>query len=228
MIYGYARISTSKQSIERQVKNLKEYNPDINIIKEIYTGTKTEERKAYQSLKRRLKSGDTLVFDSVSRMSRNAEEGIKEYFKLLNKGVKLVFLKEKYINTDIYLASIENTNKIQVDIQDLNKTLLEGIREYLKILARQQIRIAFDQSEKEVEDLRQRTKEALKVRKDNGVILGRKVGTKLNTQKSLKAKEGIMQLSKDFNGNLKDIEVMKYLDISRNSFYKYKRELKGE
>lgn len=228
MIYGYARISTNKQSIERQVKNLKEYNPDINIIKEIYTGTKTEERKAYQSLKRRLKSGDTLVFDSVSRMSRNAEEGIKEYFNLLNKGVKLVFLKEKYINTDIYLASIENTNKIQVDIQDLNKTLLEGIREYLKILARQQIRIAFDQSEKEVEDLRQRTKEALKVRKDNGVILGRKVGTKLNTQKSLKAKEGIMQLSKDFNGNLKDIEVMKYLDISRNSFYKYKRELKGE
>ena len=226
MIYGYARISTNKQSIERQVKNLKEYNPDINIIKEIYTGTKTEERKAYQSLKRRLKSGDTLVFDSVSRMSRNAEEGIKEYFNLYKKGINLIFLKERYVDTDVYKKAI--AKQIEKTGHKITDILINALGEVLEELAKEQINKAFEQSEKEVEDLRQRTKEALKVLHDNGVILGRKVGTKLNTQKSLKAKEGIMQLSKDFNGNLKDIEVMKYLDISRNSFYKYKRELKGE
>ena len=39
-------------------------------------------------------------------MSRNAEEGIKLYFELFDKGIELIFLKERYINTDIYKDSI--------------------------------------------------------------------------------------------------------------------------
>ena len=50
-------------------------------------------------------------------------------------------------------------------------------------------------------------------------------GTKLTTKKSIEAKEQIKKYSKDFNGSLKDIEVMKLIGISRNSFYKYKKEL---
>jgi polysaccharide deacetylase 2 family uncharacterized protein YibQ len=72
MEYGLARISTSKQNIERQVRNIFQQYPNANIIQETYTGTKLEGRQELDKLLRILKNGDTLIFDSVSRMSRNA------------------------------------------------------------------------------------------------------------------------------------------------------------
>ena len=58
-----------------------------------YTGTKTDGRKKFEQLLKIIKSGDTIVFDSVSRMSRNAEVGFQIYQELYDKGVELVFLK---------------------------------------------------------------------------------------------------------------------------------------
>ena len=81
MKYGYCRISTSKQNIERQVRNIKEKFPDAIIVKEAYTGTKIE-RPEFSKMLRMLKMGDTVVFDSVSRMSRDAEDGFKLYQSL--------------------------------------------------------------------------------------------------------------------------------------------------
>lgn len=227
MIYGYARISTNRQSMDRQIKNLKVYDKDIVIYQEVYTGTKTEERRVYQNLKRRLKAGDTLVFDSISRMSRNAEEGIKEYFELYNKGINLVFLKERCIDTEVYEDKLSANKNISVDDEDLNETILKGVREYLIRIAKNQIRIAFEQSEKEVQDLRIRTKEALRVKKEEGFILGRPIGKKIETKKAKEMKENIKKLSKDFDGNLKDKEILEILKIAKNSYYKYKKELKG-
>ena len=230
MLYGYVRISTSKQSLDRQINNLKKYaaelKKDIIIVSEVYTGTKTDERVKYQRLKKELKEGDTLVFDSVSRMSRNAYEGIQEYFDLMNNGINLVFLKERYIDTIVYQNEIIKSQNIKTPDKNLNETIMKGIREYLIILARQQIQIAFDQSEKEVQDLRQRTSEALQAKKLNdGVILGRRKGTVIETKKAKEMKVKIKKLSKDFDGTLKDIEVMELLKIARNTYYKYKREL---
>jgi DNA invertase Pin-like site-specific DNA recombinase len=92
-------------------------------------------------------------------------------------------------------------------------------------LAKEQIRIAFDQSEKEVQDLHQRTKEGLETARLNGKQIGQKPGAKLTTKKSIKAKELILKYSKDFDGTLKDTEVMKLTELSRNTYYKYKAEL---
>ena len=78
MTYGYCRISTKQQSIERQVRNIKAAYPDADIKQEAYTGTKID-RPVFDSLIAALKPGDTVVFDSVSRMSRNAEDGIKTF-----------------------------------------------------------------------------------------------------------------------------------------------------
>lgn len=230
MLYGYARISTPKQSLDRQINNLKKYaaelKKDIIIVSEIYTGTKTDERAKYQRLKKELKEGDTLVFDSVSRMSRNADEGIKEYFDLMNSGINLVFIKERYIDTSVYKQEIQRTTDIQTNDNDLNETIFKGIREYLVRLAKKQIQIAFNQSEKEVQDLRERTKETLRIKKLNdGVILGRRKGTVIETKKAKEMKAKIKKLSKDFDGTLKDVEVMELLKIARNTYYKYKREL---
>ena len=92
-------------------------------------------------------------------------------------------------------------------------------------LAKDQIRLAFKQSEKEVKDLQQRTKEGIETARRNGKQIGQIKGTKLTTKKSIQAKEQIQRYSKDFQGTLSDIDVIKLIGISRNSYYKYKKEL---
>ena len=78
---------------------------------------------------------------------------------------------------------------------------------------------------KEVEDLHQRTREGLVTAKLNGKQVGRIKGDKFITKKSIEAKKYIMQHSKAFGGSLDD-EIMKLTGLARNTYYKYKRELK--
>ena len=78
MIYGYCRVSTKHQRITRQITNITELYPNATLIKEFYTGT-TQNRPLWDKLMKQIRTGDTIVFDSVSRMSRNAEEGFKDY-----------------------------------------------------------------------------------------------------------------------------------------------------
>ena len=172
---------------------------------------------------KRVVQGDTIVFDSVSRMSRNAQEGFEIYEELYSKGVDLVFLKEPHINTETYKTALENNIKLTGTNVDF---ILEGINKYLFSLAKEQIRLAFEQAEKEVKDLQQRTREGIETARRNGKQIGMQPGTKLTTKKSIAAKEIIQKHSKDFNGTLSDAEVMKLVGISRNSYYKYKRELR--
>lgn len=154
MIYGYCRISTSKQNIERQVRNILEKFPQAIIYKEIFTGRKKQGRKQLERILDRVQTGDTIVFDSVSRMSRNANEGTQLYFELYGKGVDLVFLKEPYVNTQMYKQDVDS--KSIECVGNETDILLKAIEEYLKALAKKQIRVAFEQSQKEVDDLSQR------------------------------------------------------------------------
>lgn len=223
-VYGYCRISTKQQSIDRQIRNIKDYNKDAVIVQEAYTGTKID-RPKWTSLFKNLKSGDTVIFDSVSRMSRNADEGIKTYFELFDKDINLVFLKEAYINTDTYADSLKD--KIELTGKDEDDIFI-GINNYFRKLAKKQIRIAFEQAQKEVDDLHQRTKEGIETARLNGKQIGLVSGTKLTTKKSLTAKEVIRKHSKDFDGTLSDDDVRKLAGVSRNSYYKYKREIKND
>lgn len=220
-IYGYCRVSTMKQSIERQIRNIKEKYPEAFIVTDEYTGT-TLDRPGWLKLRKQLKSGDTVVFDQVSRMSRDAEEGFKVYEELFSEGVNLVFLKEPHINTETYKKAVE----AGVPMTGTNvDCILEGVNKYLMMLAKEQIRLAFDQAEKEVSDLRQRTREGIETARLKGKQIGQPRGTKLTTKKSVAAKEIILKHSKSFNGNLSDDEVMRLAGISRNTYYKYKGEL---
>ena len=224
MIYGYTRISTKQQSIERQIRNIKAEYPNAIIIQEAYTGT-TIDRKEWNKLYKAVKAGDTIIFDSVSRMSRNAVEGFTAYEELFRRGVELVFLKEPHINTKTFKTAIETAIPMTGTNLDF---ILDGVNKYLMALAKEQIIIAFQQAEKEVADLHQRTREGIETARLNGKQIGLKQGTKLNVKKSAPAKEAIRKYSKDFDGVLEDAEVIKLAGISRNTYYKYKRELKAE
>lgn len=224
-IYGYCRISTPKQSIERQVRNIKGYDDSALILQEAYTGSTVEGRKEFNKLLKIVKPNDTIIFDSVSRMSRNAEEGIEIYLRLFNQGINLIFLKEQHISTDTYKKALQ-TNIVMTNTNV--DFILEGINKYLLALAEEQIRLAFEQAQKELDDLRIRTKEGILTAKLNGKQVGGIKGKKLTTRKSIEAKELIVKYSKDFNGTLDDKMTMKLIGISNNTYYKYKRELKSQ
>lgn len=231
-IYGYARISTMKQSIERQIRNIRDQFPDAVIVTDEYTGTKLD-RPGWMKLYKQLKSGDTVVFDQVSRMSRDADEGFRVYEDLFSRGINLIFLKEPHINTSVYREAGEK--QIEVNLQSgsepidrFGNGMIKLVNELLLDLAKEQIRLAFDQAEKEVEDLHQRTREGIETARLNGKQIGQPKGAKLTTKKSIEAKKIILKRSKDFNGDLSDLEVMKLTEIARGTYYKYKRELKAE
>ena len=95
----------------------------------------------------------------------------------------------------------------------------------MKRLARRQAVIALNQAQKEVDDLRERAREGLREAKKRGSRVGNSKGDTLVTKKSIEAKEIIRKYSKDFNGNLRDTEVMKLYEVARSSYYKYKKEL---
>lgn len=230
-VYGYARVSTKTQSIDRQIENIQKFNDNAIIYQEKFTGTKLDGRREFQKLLKKAKQGDTIIFDSVSRMSRNAEEGIQLYEELMEKGIELVFIKEPYINTETYRNSLGDT--IQLTGTDVDDILI-GVNNYMKRLARKQIEIAFNQAEKEVKDLQIRTKEGMKAKKKQALANGEEwkcgieKGTKLVTKKSIEKKEQIKKYCKDFDGTLNDKDTMKLIGIARNTYYKYKKELLEE
>ena len=230
MIYAYCRVSTKHQRIARQITNITELYPKAVIIREFYTGTK-QDRPNWNKLIEQIKAGDTIVFDSVSRMSRNAQEGFKDYKMLYQQGIHLVFLNEPLINTSVFDSTKSNLLSIQVEtgneaVDNFFKGNIELINNFLMALAEEQIKTAFEQSEKEVTDLHSRISQGMREAKRNGVHIGLAKGTTLTTKKSVECKAIIKKHSKDFGGSLEDPDVIKLCRCSRNNYYKYKRELK--
>ena len=232
-IYGIVRISTQKQNMLRQIRNIKAAYPTAIIIKEVYTGTKLKGRKDFEQVINRAKPDDIFVFDSVSRMCRNADEGCELYEQLFYRGINLVFLQEPHINTDVFKQALNNQIQLRIKTgnqatDELMNTIIEALNRFTLVLAAQQIRIAFEQAEKEVEDLHQRTREGIETARLSGKQIGQKEGSTLHVKKKEPMKKQIRALSKSFDGSNTDIEVMKITGLSKNTYYKYKKELLQE
>ena len=231
-VYGYCRISKKSQSIDRQIRNIKEENPNSVIIQEAFTGTKIN-RPEWSKLYKKLQNGDIVVFDSVSRMSRNSEEGFSLYKELFEKGISLVFLKEHHIDTDSYKKAMQGIVDININSGDnatdnLIHGIMSAINKFMMNKVEQDIFKAFEQSEKEVTDLQQRTKEGIETARLNGKQIGLPKGSKLVTKKSIRAKEQIRKYNKAFNGSLTNEDTWKLVGISKTTFYKYKEEMLAE
>lgn len=248
-VYGMCRCSTAHQNIERQVRNILALFPEAEIHREFYTGTKLEGRKELDKVLRDVRSGDTIVFDSVSRMSRNADEGVALYFRLFNEGVNLVFIKERTIDTDSYRRAVEGINlKLDVstgdsDADEFLSNMMGAVSKYISRLAEKQIRLAFEQSQKEVDDLHQRTREGMETARRAGKQIGQRPDSKLNVQKEAPIKEIIRNKSKRFRGHNTDAEVIAIINnstmidrngrevplhVSEKTYYLYKKRLVNE
>ena len=232
-IYGYCRISTPRQNIERQVRNIAAAYPTAHIVREVYTGTACQGRRELDKLLHCVQPGDTIVFDSVSRMSRSADEGCALYEELYGRGVTLCFLKEPHINTDTYKQALQrqvsaapSTGSAATD--RFVSGVMEALNRYTADLAAEQIRLAFAQAQKEVDDLHQRTKEGIETARRHNKQIGQRHGAKLIVKKKFPAKDCIRKNCKTFGGSLNDKDCIKLAGISRNTYYKYKAELKAE
>ena len=221
MIYGYCRCSTKKQKIDRQKENILRMYPSAVIVCDYYSG-RSLDRPNWIAIRKKFRSGDVVVFDEVSRFSRNSEEGFALYEELYNDGIELHFLKEPHIDTTVYRGVLEKTIESTGTAVDY---IIEGINKYLMALAREQIRLSFIRAEQEVDFLRERTKEGIREAHLRGSVSGHKVGTTYETKKAKDCKQIILKHSLDFGGSLKDSEVIVLCGCAKGSYYKYKKEL---
>lgn len=222
MLFGYARVSTKKQSITRQIENIKKYanGKDVVIYQEAYSGTKMN-RPEWMKLLKRVKSGDTIIFDEISRMSRQAEEGYNLYKQLYEDGVNLVFLKERSLDTEHF----RNVQEIAKTGEEIADTLIEAVNKILWLLAEKQVKAAFEGAEHEAEFNHKRTRDGMLQSGAGHKISEAHTGMKYKIKKETSAKAKILKYSKDFEGSMSDLDCIAAIGISRNTYYKYKKEL---
>lgn len=194
--FGYVRVSSKDQNEERQIQNMKDLGieeRDIFIDKE---SGKNMERENYQMLKRLVRTGDTIVFDSLTRLGRNMNDTLEEFRYYEKHKVNLQFIKEPYINVN-YTG--ESTNDvIQSAIQKATLTILSAF------------------AEKERIDIKQRQAE--------GIALARKQGKRLG-RPPVEITEEFMDAYKEWkSGSITAVGAMKKYGIKRSSFYKLAKQ----
>lgn len=148
--FGYVRVSSKEQNIDRQVETMKKEGIDERDLYIDKMSGKNFDRPKYQALKETVREGDTIVFDSITRMGRNMKETMKEYEHFMENGVQLQFIKEPMINT-----SDDQDDIMKQAIQKIILTLLTAF------------------AEKEREDIKVRQAEGIAVAKKQGKHLGR-------------------------------------------------------
>lgn len=230
--YGYVRVSTKKQKIERQIENIRNFCPEAIIYSEKQSGKDIEGRAVFRKLLAKVKAGDTIVFDEVSRMSRNAEEGYRLYMELMDRGITLVYLKERHINTDEFKRRtqrhMERVSSANAKMDNLVNGILGLIEEFERENLKDNIRIAFQQAEQERQFLIKRVREGKAV---SSKPQGRPKGSQnLKTEKAKRIERVILEQSRSFDGKFSDAKIMReYLPgIARNTYYRYKRVLTEE
>ena len=126
------------------------------------------------------------------------------------------------LNTDVF----KQTQQIALVGNDIADIYIEATNRVLMILAENQIKAAFETAQHEVDFLHKRTSEGVRKAQANGKQVGRTTGAKVVTRKAKEKKAVILKHSKDFGGSLNDAECISLTGLSRNTYYKYKRELK--
>ena len=190
-VYGYARVSSKEQNLDRQLIALKEYGVDEKNIKYDKQSGKDFNRQSYQLLKNELlREHDTLVIKELDRLGRNKDMIKEEWNELINRGINIEVIDMPIINTS--------------GKSDLEKSLIVNIVfELLTYMA-----------EKERLKIRKRQKEGIDALKERngGKGIGRPAVEYPSNWKEvydrLKAKE------------IKSSEAMQLLEMKKTTFYK--------
>lgn len=211
-VYSYMRISTKeergKQNYNRQIAALNRYAKENNLeyllqFKEDESGKSFSNRKEWNKLEKLLQPSDIVVFKDISRFTREAENGYNKYMELLEKGIELVFIDNPTVSTT-YIKQLLNVAKKQNLVA---KTSLESTVKLLLI-------VELDRVEQERLIFIKRVKDGIAA---SSKTSGRKAGQldKMSDELKEDIKEYIS------NRSIKQVDLMKKYNISRNTLKKY-------
>ena len=198
MLYGYARVSSKDQNLDRQIALLIENGvEERNIFKEKKSGKNFQDREEYQKLLNVLNVGDTVILTELDRLGRNMQEIEKEYQRLVvGRGCHLKFIKEDFLSTT---SSGDNSL-----FKDVVQPILLKLMGYMA----QQEREKTLQRQRDAYNNMQRDEKGRLIAK-NGKVIGRQARYET-------LKEDEKKLIKDWiNGKISCLRVSKILTISR-------------
>lgn len=194
MIYGYCRVSTKHQNLQRQIDALVKYGINQRFIfTDKYTG-KTLDREGLNELLIILKPGDTLVVKEIDRLGRNRKETKELIISLIKKEIELVCLDMPY----------------------LKEFIIDKIREnggFIEIMANALLDVILEVAEQERKKIVGRTSEGRKIAIQDGRKFGRKAKISLNKFKEY--------YEKFLKREMKAIEIQRELGISKQCYYNY-------
>lgn len=204
MIYGYARVSSKEQNLDRQLAELRQAGvEERNIFTDKESG-KTFNRKAYNLLvgteesASMLRKNDLLIVYSIDRLGRNYSEIMKQW---------------KYI-----------TQEIQADIKVLDMPLLDTSKQDNSLdnrfVAELVLQILSYVAQKERENIKIRQAQGIKIAKEKGKHLGRP-----SAEFPLNWNEVYSEWK---NKNITAVEAMKRMELKKNTFYNLVKRYENE
>jgi len=200
MEYGYCRVSTKHQSLQRQIDTLVNYGINQRFIfSDKYSG-KTLNREGLNELLSVLKPGDSIVIKEIDRLGRNRKETKELILHFIKSDIELICLDMPYLKEFIIDKIKEN----------------EG---FMEIMANALLDIILEVAEQERKKIVHRTTEGRKKALSNGTKFGREQKVSIEVfgeyyQKFLKRE-------------MKAMDVQKTLGISKQSYYNYIRQING-
>ena len=191
MKYGYVRVSTTQQNIDRQIDALLELKLDKSCIYIDYESGKDFNRKNYKKLIKKLKKDDLVIIKSIDRLGRNYSMIIDEW-RLITK---------------------EKEADIMVIDMPLLDTRIEGKNLVGKLISDIVLQILSFVAQNERENIKLRQAEGIKAAKARGVKFGR---PKIDLPKNFE-----IVAKQYLNKEITNKEALQKLEMSKGSFYRY-------
>lgn len=196
--FGYVRVSTKEQKLDRQYEALKPYVSDEKYIYSDKASGKDMEREGFQNLLKAMRAGDTLFIKSVDRLGRNKNliKGYLEQFK--NEGIRV-----KIIDLPTTMADIPVGQEWVIDM--INNIIIE---------------VYTSMAEQERIDIKQRQFEGIAVAKAKGKHLGRPIVALPKEWESLYGEWKA--------GKITAVAFMKEIDMKKATFYNKVKEYEAK
>ena len=195
-VYSYIRVSTERQEFSRQEEAVKKYckENEITVDREFSDkiSGKTFERVEYQLMKDLVEKDDVIIIKELDRFGRSMDLIKDEWNYFMSKGVRIVVIDMPLISSDL------KGNKT-LDMRFISNLVFE---------------VLCYSAEKEREKLSQRTKEALAVKKAQGVKLGRK---------QTYSDEFVAQVMDDYVKGMKIEDISKKYNVSMDRIMVWRR-----
>lgn len=200
MTFGYVRVSTKEQNEARQLDDMQALGIKGRYLYIDKASGKDTNRPQYQALKANVRAGDTVVFESITRLSRNMTDVKKEYEWFVENGVLLRFINEPMLDT-----KTDKQGVIERAMTDIILTLLAAF------------------AEKEREEIKRRQREGIESAKKRGKHLGRPKRS-FATMSSDERQTFIFEYNAWKTGKQTAVQTFERLEIPKATFYKIVKE----